>query len=168
MEFVTIYENEEQKVMMPKPIVDELTFRANNQKQLSQMEFEMMTQDVLTYVEPLFDLKGKRVISTSKAMILNRGKMAAIINIYDPLTDAILMVSEAFDLTENEVTHDWKVDMEILIKLYYKTQSEQKCVAHFYDVKTNGVSGFIALELQDNILILPLILNEEGKIQRLY
>lgn len=168
MEFVTIYENEEQKVMMPKPIADELTFRANNQKQLSQMEFEMMTQDVLTYVEPLFDLKGKRVISTSKAMILNRGKMAAITNIYDPLTDAILMVSEAFDLTENEVTHDWKVDMEILIKLYYKTQSEQKCVAHFYDVKTNGVSGFIALELQDNILILPLILNESGETQRLY
>ena len=58
--------------------------------------------------------------------------------------------------------------MEILIKLYYKTQCEQKCVAHFYDVKTNGVSGFIALELQDNILILPLILNEEGKVWRLY
>lgn len=42
MEFVTIYENEEQKVMMPKPIADELTFGANNQKQLSQMEFEMI------------------------------------------------------------------------------------------------------------------------------
>lgn len=168
MEFVTIYENEEQKVMMPKPIADELAFRANNQKQLSQMEFEMMTQDVLTYVEPLFDLKGKRVVSTSKAMIFNRGKMAAITNIYDPLNDAILMVSEAFDLTEKEVTHDWKVDMEILIKLYYKTQSEQKCVAHFYDVKTNGVSGFIALELEDNILILPFILNESGETQRLY
>ncbi len=168
MEFVTIYENEEQKVMMLKPIADELTFRANNQKQLSQMEFEMMTQDVLTYVEPLFEIKGKRVISTSKAMILNRGKMAAITNIYDPLNDAILMVSEAFDLTENEVTHDWKVNMEILIKLYYKMQSEQKCVTHFYDVKTNGVSGFIALELQDNILILPLILNESGETQRLY
>ena len=154
--------------MMLKPIADELMFRANNQKQLSQMEFEMMTQDVLTYVEPLFDLKGKRVISTSKAMIINRGKMVAIANIYDPLIDAILMISEAFDLTEKEVTHDWKVDMEILIKLYYKTQSEQKCVAHFYDVKTNGVSGFIALELQDNILILPLILNEEGKVWRLY
>lgn len=168
MEFVTIYENEEQKVMMPKSIADELTFRANNQKQLSQMEFEMMTQDVLTYVEPLFEIKGKRVISTSKAMILNRGKMAAITNIYDPLNDAILMVSEAFDLTENEVTHDWKVNMEILIKLYYKMQSEQKCVTHFYDVKTNGVSGFIALELQDNILILPLILNESGETQRLY
>ena len=69
MEFVTIYENEEQKVMIPKLIADELTFRANNQKQLSQIEFEMMTQDVLTYVEPLFDLKGKRVVSTSKAMI---------------------------------------------------------------------------------------------------
>ena len=168
MDFVTIYENEEQKIMMLKPIADELMFRANNQKQLSQIEFEMMTQDVLTYVEPLFDLKGKRVISTSKAMIINRGKMVAIANIYDPLIDAILMISEAFDLTEKEVTHDWKVDMEILIKLYYKTQSEQKCVAHFYDVKTNGVSGFIALELQDNILILPLILNEEGKVWRLY
>lgn len=91
---------------MPKLIADELMFRANNQKQLSQIEFEMMTQDVLTYVEPLFDLKGKRVISTSKAMIVNRGKMAAITNIYGPLTDAILMVSEAFDLTEKEVTHD--------------------------------------------------------------
>lgn len=75
MEFVTIYENEEQKIMMPKLIADELMFRANNQKQLSQIEFEMMTQDVLTYVEPLFDLKGKCVISTSKAMIVNRGKM---------------------------------------------------------------------------------------------
>lgn len=168
MDFVTIYENEEQKIMMLKPIADELMFRANNQKQLSQIEFEMMTQDVLTYVEPLFDLKGKRVISTSKAMIINRGKMVAIANIYDPLIDAILMISEAFDLTEKEVTHDWKVDMEILIKLYYKTQSEQKCVAHFYDVKTNGVSGFIALELQDNILILPFILNESGETQSLY
>ena len=168
MEFVTIYENEEQKIMMPKLIADELMFRANNQKQLSQIEFEMMTQDVLTYVEPLFDLKGKRVISTSKAMIVNRGKMSAITNIYSPLTDAILMVSEAFDLTEKEVTHDWKVDMEILIKLYYKTQSEQKCVAHFYDVKTNGVSGFIALELKDNILILPFILNESGEVQSIY
>ena len=78
------------------------------------------------------------------------------------------MVSEAFDLTEKEVTHDWKVDMEILIKLYYKTQSEQKCVAHFYDVKTNGVSGFIALELKDNILILPFILNESGETQGIY
>lgn len=168
MEFVTIYENEEQKIMIPKPIADELMFRANNQKQLSQIEFEMMTQDVLTYVEPLFDLKGKRVISTSKAMILNRGKISAITNIYEPLTDAIVMISEAFDLTEKEVTHDWKVDMEILIKLYYKTQSEQKCIAHFYDVKTNGVSGFIALELQDNILIFPLILNENGENQSLY
>lgn len=168
MEFVTIYENEEQKIMIPKLIADELMFRANNQKQLSQIEFEMMTQDVLTYVEPLFDLKGKRVISTSKAMIVNRGKMSAITNIYSPLTDAILMVSEAFDLTEKEVTHDWKVDMEILIKLYYKTQSEQKCVAHFYDVKTNGVSGFIALELKDNILILPFILNESGEVQSIY
>ncbi len=168
MEFVTIYENEEQKVMMPKPIADELMFRVNNQKQLSQIEFEMMTQDVLTYVEPLFDLKGKRIISTSKAMILNRGSLATITNIYDPLTDAILMVSEAFDLTEKEITHDWKVDMEILIKLYYKTQSEQKCIAHFYDVKTNGVSGFITLELRDNILILPLILNENEETQRLY
>lgn len=168
MDFVTIYENEEQKIMMLKPIADELMFRANNQKQLSQIEFEMMTQDVLTYVEPLFDLKGKRVISTSKAMIINRGKMVAIANIYDPLIDAILMISEAFDLTEKEVTHDWKVDMEILIKLYYKTQCEQKCVAHFYDVKTNGVSGFIALELQDNILILPFILNESGETQSFY
>ena len=93
MDFVTIYENEEQKIMMLKPIADELMFRANNQKQLSQIEFEMMTQDVLTYVEPLFDLKGKRVISTSKAMIINRGKMVAIANIYDPLIDAILMIS---------------------------------------------------------------------------
>ena len=168
MEFVTIYEDKEQKVMMPKRIADELTFKANNQKQLSQMEFEMMTQDVLTYVEPLFDLKGKRVISTSRAMIINRGKMTAITNIYDPLTDAILMVSEAFNLTEKEVTHDWKVDMEILIKLYYKTQNEQKCVAHFYNVKTNGISGFIALELQDNILILPFILNESGETQSIY
>ena len=168
MEFVIVYEDKEQKVMMPKLIADELVFRANNQKQLSQIEFEMMTQDILTYIEPLFDLKSKRVISTSKAMIMNRGKIATITNIYDSLTDAILMISEAFDLTKKEVTHDWKVDMEILIKLYYKTQYGQKCIAHFYDVKTNGISGFIALELQDNILILPLILNEEGKVWRLY
>lgn len=168
MDFVTIYEDNKQKVMMPKCIADELNYIANNQKQLSQIEFDMITQDALTYVEPIFTLKGKQVISTSKAMIINRGKIAAITNIYDPLSDAILLVSESFDLTEKTVSHEWKLDMEIMIKLYYQLQAGQKCIAHFYDVKTNGISGFIALELEDNILILPFILNESGETQSIY
>ena len=44
MDFVTIYEDNEQKVYMPKKIADEINFIANNQKQLSKMEFEQFTQ----------------------------------------------------------------------------------------------------------------------------
>lgn len=170
MDFVAIYEDNEQKIYMPKKIADKLNFIANNQKQLSKMEFEQFTQEALEYLDNYFQIKGKKhgVISTSKAIVLSREKYFHITEIYQVLTDAILLVSEAFDNTEGQVTLQWKMDLEIMIRLYYQFEQNQKCIAHFYEVITNGVSGFIAIELEDSILILPVVLNEEGKTLSIY
>lgn len=170
MDFVAIYEDNEQKVYMPKKIADELNFIANSQKQLSKMEFEQFTQEALEYLDNFFQIKGKEhgVISTSKAIILSRGKYCHVTEIYQALTDAILLVSEAFDNTEGQVTLQWKMDLEIMVRLYYQLESSQKCIAHFYETTLNGISGFIAIELEDSILILPIVLNEEGKSLSIY
>lgn len=168
MEFVTIYENEEQKVVIPKRIADELQFIGTHQRQLSKIEQEQFLYDTLDYVKNFFELKGKRIVTDSKAIILSKGSFVNITEVYDSLTDAMLMISESYDIVEKEPTLQWKIDLELMIKLYYKLINNQNCIVHFYNIKANGVSGFAALEEDDKVLILPIVFNEDGNQLRLY
>jgi hypothetical protein len=65
-------------------------------------------------------------------------------------------------MTEGDLTKGWKMDMEVLIKLYYRLQYQQECILHIYDETVNNVSGFIALDGEDSILLFPFFLNKKG------
>ena len=162
MELVNIYEDDNTQVIMAKPLVDTFNKLLNLHYTLGQIDYEDFIHDSLDYLKWYFDLKGKRVITSSKVAIVTRDKPIETPSSYESIIDAILILGECFDMTEGDLTKGWKMDMEVLIKLYYRLQYQQECILHIYDETVNNVSGFIALDGEDSILLFPFFLNEKG------
>ena len=163
MELINVYEDDDTQVIMAKPLVDTFNKMLEYRYSLGAIDYEEFIHDSLDILNWEFVLKGKRVITSARVSIISRNKMVETPSAYDELLDAILILSECFDITEGEISKGWKMDMGVLIKLYYRLQYQRNCVLHIYDETTNGVSGFIALDDEESILIFPFFLNEDGK-----
>lgn len=168
MELVTIYQDDNTQVTMFKKVADYLVYRRNNDYQVSQLEAEEVLAEELDYLTTFTDLKGKKIFTSSRIPYLHRNKVFSLTENYQELEEAVLLLSECFDNTSGGVTEEWKVKVEMMIKLYYYLQKKQDCIVHIFDEKLFGVSGFCSLIKQDKILILPFSLNEDDNYYRLY
>lgn len=168
MELITIYEDNEQKIEMLKFVADYLTELLNKEIRLTQLEAEQMLNESLYPLRKIQDLKGRKVITTNKIPILHRHKIFSLFPAYKELTEAVLLLSDAFDKTVGKLNDEQKLSIQNLIQLYYKTQLGLDCVLIFFDDNIKKVSGFIGLFLEETIIIFPFFLNEEDNFQTLY
>lgn len=168
MDKVEIYNNDDTTVEMYKLFADYLNFRMNNDFQLSPIEAEEIYLQCLDYVQEYIGLRGTNVIASSRVPVLNRNGVFTLTDSYKELEEAILLLSDAFDNTEGEVTKDWKIQVEVLVKFYYSLLKDMQCVLHMFEEKSHGVSGFCCLREGDNVYLLPFALNENDDYWSLY
>jgi hypothetical protein len=62
---------------------------------LGQIDYEDFIHDSLDYLKWYFDLKGKRVITSSKVAIVTRDKPIETPSSYESIIDAILILVNA-------------------------------------------------------------------------
>lgn len=167
MKLTLIYDDDNTQVAMAKPLVDAFNKMLEFRYNLGAIDYEEFIHSSLDILKWEIELKGKRVITSSRVSIVSRSKVIETPSAYDDMIDAILILGECFDMTEGTVSKEWKKNMKELIKLYYQLQYQKTCILHIYDEATNGISGFIALDNETDIIIFPFFLNEDGKTQRI-
>lgn len=153
---------------MVKVVADYLEHLINTEVQLNSLAAEQVLEAALDYLRTIQGLKGRRIVTTSKVPILHRKKVFTLLKPYEGLTEAVLLVSDAFDRTVGELNNVQKNQLCDLIHLYYKTQLGLDCVLYFFDEEINKVSGFFALFQAENIYLLPFNLNDKDFYQTLY
>lgn len=153
---------------MFKKVADYLTYMRNHDFRLEGLEAERLLEDCLDYLSLMVNLKGKKIYTSSAVPYLHRNKIFNLTEKYQELEEAVLLLSECFDETKGALTEEWKRGVEILIGLYYKLQQHKQCIVNIFDKKRFGVSGFMALVKEEDILIFPFALNEDDNYYRLY
>lgn len=106
MQKVIIYQDDETKVEMYKPFADQLSHYYNTQFKVTTDEIGK----VLKTVMHLFSLKGWNILDgivvSSKIPILNRGKIFELDERYEPLEDALILLTEHFDNTKGPLSNE--------------------------------------------------------------
>lgn len=167
MDLITIYENEDLKVSMLPPALNYLEFLINNEIQLSAAATETVLNETLNLAKDNFSLSKKKIITSSKVPILHRGQTFELIKPYDGLEDAVLLLSEIFDVIKGRLTKEQKINLSNYIKSHYFLTFNKKCDIIFIDDEVQKVSCSIILEDGDNLYILPIFLNEDDFYQKL-
>ena len=167
MDLITIYQEQELKVEIEILALLYLEALANNELKLSPLEAELVLDLLLSKISRQFDLKDKKVITTQRVPILNRKQIFDLNETYAALEDAVLLLSEAFDLTSGNLTNEWKNQMSNYISSHYFLTYNKKCDIIFLDEKVHRVSAAIVILDGDNLILLPLSINEDDFYQRL-
>lgn len=168
MQKVIIYQDDETKVEMYKPFADQLSHYYNTQFKVTTDEIGK----VLKTVMHLFSLKGWNILDgivvSSKIPILNRGKIFELDERYEPLEDALILLTEHFDNTKGPLSNEQKQEIADAIEYYYKTENETECLIHFFCKPLYRIDGVMAIHNGKEILCLPLCLNDTDKYIPLY
>lgn len=164
---VVICEQNGYKIEIEKAALDFLEFIANAEIRLNPIAAEHIIYTILDKISKDFDLKDKKIITTAKVPILRRHNIFDLSEAYQGLEDALLLLSESFDITVGEITKEWKETISLYIKSHYILTYSKKCDIIFFDKKDMEVSGAIVLLDGDKLLILPISLNEDDFYQRL-
>ena len=167
MELITIYNENEIEVQIFGFAADYLEYLANSYKRLLPMQAEEILSIILNEISQTSSLKDKKIITTSQISILSRKKIFNLVEEYKELEDALLLLSEAFDLTTGKVSEDWKINVKNYIKSHYFLTFQKNCDIIFFSERVHEVSLAIVLFKEDKILILPLTLNEDDFYQKL-
>lgn len=168
MELIEIYQSEEQQVSIYKWVLDYLEFSINNEFRLNDIQAEEVLAKTLNTIYKDFDLHGKKIITTSKVPILKRGAIFDLAEPYQGLEDAVLLLSESFDLTKDKLTQEWKNYLSNYIKAHYFLTFHKNCDIIFFVETVHRVSCSIVLLDGDNLYLLPISLNEDDFYQKLY
>lgn len=168
LNLVTVYEDENQKVEMVDWVAKWMSFRKKSSYVLDDIECENVLDEAIKLA--LVDKKGKRITTTKKIPVLSRDvPILSLMEPYDVFTEAILLISEAFDHLEQPMTPFWHMRISNLINNYYELQGMGRCRCFFFDQPINKVDGFLCYYDNDsnkNTIILPFILND-GKFKRI-
>lgn len=167
MDLITIYQDNNLQVEIESIALLYLEAIANSQLKLSPYEASLILELLLEKVNQKFDLKDKKVITTQTIPILNRKEIFDLNDVYCALEDAVLLLSEAFDLTKGQLDNEWKYQISNYISSHYYLTYRKKCDIIFLDEKVHRVSAAIVILDGDRLLLLPLSINEDDFYQRL-
>lgn len=167
MNLITVCEQNGYKVEIEKTALEFLEFVVNSEIRLNPIAAEHIIYTILDKISKDFNLKDKKIITTSKIPILRRHKIFDLSETYQALEDALLLLSESFDATVGKTTQEWRETVSLYIKSHYILTYSKKCDIIFFDKKDMEVSGAIVLLDGDKLLILPISLNEDDFYQRL-
>lgn len=163
MELVNIYQDDNMKVDLPQQFVEYFNYKINCGFQLSSLEMEDVLDEILEYLEANgVNVKGKYIITSAHIPYINRGKSIEVTEKYQDIQEALSILNECFNNTQNKVDNNWTQNIELFVKLYYNLYKQQKCILHFFEKEKHKVSGFCSLIKADKLLILPFNLNDEG------
>lgn len=167
MELVTLYKDNNNEVKMFDFAIKQLEDFVNSVNTLTALEQEEILALILDKISKQTSLKEKKIITTSKVPILNRGQVFNLVEEYIDLEDAVLLLSEVFDKTTKKVSSEWKSALREYISSHYFLTFQKKCDIIFFVEKIYGVSLEIVLYKDDEILLLPISLNEDDFYQKL-
>lgn len=161
MELTTVYKDKEVEVQMIKSAAEYIEYIVNTYKRLSPIQMEEVLSIILREAAKDYSLKDKKIITTSQISILSRKKIFDLLEPYDIFDDAVLLLSEAFDLTKGIVSDEWKNNIKNYIKAHYFLTFQKKCDIIFFSEKIYDITLSIILIEDDKIFILPIALNED-------
>lgn len=165
MDLVTIYEDNEKKVEMPKEIVDIFNKTVNEFFTLKKEDMEDVLHMSVDFIKSNYHtitLEGKSIITSSDVPRLHRGKIFELSTYGILFEDAVLFLSDYFDKTKGRLTSDWKYKLERLILFHYQLSYNTDCIVHIFDENYLGVSGFMSIAKNDLLIIHFFYLNEDG------
>lgn len=168
MDLITIYKNETVEVQMIRAAAEYIEYVANTYKRLSPFQMEEVLSIILKAAAKDYSLKNKKIITTSQVSILSRKKIFDLLEPYDILEDAVLLLSEAFDLTRGKVSEEWKNNIRNYIKAHYFLTFQKKCDIIFFSDENYDISLSIILIEENKIFILPITLNEDDFYCKLF
>lgn len=168
MDLIKIYQSEDCSVIAYKWVLNYLEHIINTEFRLDDIQAEQVLMNILKDICNDFDLYQKKIITTSKIPILSRGSIFDLVEPYQGLEDAVLLLSDAFDQTEGKLTKEWKKYLSNYIKAHYFLTFHKNCDIIFFVETIYKVSCAIVLLDGENLYILPISLNENDFYQKLY
>lgn len=172
MEFITIYKDNDQEVLMLDIAAKQLEFVANTYLKLSSIQTEEVLDEVFFQLSKEFNfkdkIKNKKIITSSEIAILSRNKIFDLVDAYHELEEAVLLLSEVFDLTSGIVSNQWKDNVRNYIRSFYFLTFQKNCDIIFFSEKVHEVSLAIVLFKENEIFILPISLNENDIYYKLF
>ena len=175
MSLVIVYENNDQKIEMIKPVADWLWFKRATRYKLTPAECETISNEAAHIAFSFTSNKKKTVrpiITTLEIPVFS--KDVPLLNLsepYDIFEEAILLIGDAFGFATKPLTQEWRHDLAVLVTTYYELQGLGSCLCSFFSEPICKVDGFLWYYNEDNEsrgpICLPFILND-GKFKKLY
>ena len=124
MSLVTVYENNDQKIEMIKPVADWLWFKRATRYKLTPTECETISNEAAHIAFSFTPNKKKLarpIITTLEIPVFS--KDVPLLNLsepYDIFEEAILLIGDAFGFATKPLTQEWRHDLAVLVTTYYE------------------------------------------------
>ena len=164
MNLTTVYEDDNIKVELPPQLVKIFNETINEFFTLSKDDTEIMLRKSTDYVEERHPnlLRGiKGAVTSSDVPRLHRHKIFELSNYGTLFEDAVLLLSEYFDMTKGKVTSSWKSQIEEIIYNHYQLAYNTPCILHVFEENYKEVSGFMAVIKNELAIFYYFSLNED-------
>lgn len=165
MEFITIHEDDNEKITMPEIVVRLLSKIGEKFFSITKDDLDEVLEKTLEYLQENYFgnglLTGKQIITSADIARLHRNKNFEVGKYGVVFEDAILTLCDYFDMTEGKLTEQWKSQVETVINLHYKLAYDTQCVVHLFDENYKGVSGFMACVKDKFLIIYYFSVNED-------
>ena len=170
MELVSVYKDDNTEVKIMKSVGEMLSTLYADQKTFSEEQFYSFIDFTVIKCQKYTNNKIKKITSHCQVPIIHRkaGFHYELSDTYKPLFDAILLLTDAFNQTDRELTKEWMGKVAALIIYYYQLQGLGNCRIFFFNKKRfDGLTGALTYLKDEELIIFPFILDDCEKYQRL-
>jgi len=159
--FTMIYKDDTQEVWLPTMLVDIINQRYNKAYKGDKEDLSILIHEAMSYVRSKVICLGAPVVSAQIFRISRNSDVRfAMTDEGQCFSDALELISLAFDRTEGEVTRDWADELEDIIYEHYHNEYGVNCYAHLMEEPLDNVNYFIAINKGKDTFILFIELNE--------
>ncbi len=171
MDFVKIYDNDNQEIYMYKSVADWLWRSKATKYKLTSHESEVVLDEIIFQCFGLKKPKN-RITTTLIAPVLSKElEYLSLSDTYHIFEEAILLINDAIGTADKPLNNEWYADVSTLVKYYYKLQGLGHCECGFFSPSLCGIDGYLCYYNEDSLtngpIILPFVIND-GKFKRLY